>query len=446
MAETSERLSLPYLMPAQAQKHVTHNEALQRLDLLVQLAVESFDANTPPSLPQAGEVHALGSSPTAAWAGHADELAAWVEGNWHFVMPQEGLQALDKSSGALRRRAADAWVEVSVPDLTDLPGVGINAGHNSGNRLSVSSPATLLNHEGAGHQLKLNKAGAGDTASLLFQTDWSGRAEMGTAGADDFSIKVSADGSTWTTALAFDAATGMASGMALTQSTEDTTVGRLLRVGDFGIGADAGPVVTDLDAHLLSGSYSSYGGAHAQAPAGANPFSTLDGVFGLLCGNSTLGDQNAYIWQIAIGLDTPGLAFRVRASGAWGSWQRLWSGANTTVDANGFVKEASPIVRLFCDTCEEPAVPLNAQFERQALGQYTLTNVPPLASKGWQIEVPQDANGNRLVYVDCTYDAANGALHIRTSKVIWQDSWAAGAPCDIPEGRWVDLRFGMPTR
>ena len=304
----------------------------------------------------------------------------------------------------------------------------------------------MLNHEGAGHQLKLNKAGTGDTASLLFQTDWSGRAEMGTAGEDDFSIKVSADGSTWTTALAFDAATGLASGMALTQSAEDTTVGRLLRVGDFGIGADAGPVVTDLDAHQLSGSYSSYGGAHAQAPAGANPFPAMDGVFGLLSGNSTLGGQSAHLWQIAIGLDTPGLAFRVRASGAWGSWQRLWSGANTTVDANGFVKEASPIVRLFCDTCEEPAVPLNAQFERQALGQYTLTNVPPLASKGWQIEVPQDANGNRLVYVDCTYDAANGALHVRTSKVIWQDSWAAGDPCDIPEGRWVDLRFGMLTR
>lgn len=159
-----------------------------------------------------------------------------------------------------------------APDLAHLSGVGINTAHDSGNRLAVSSPASLFTHEGAGHQVKLNKASAADTASLLFQTDFSGRAEMGTAGQDDFAIKVSADGSSWTTALAFDAASGMASGAALTQSVGDATVGRLLRVGDFGIGADAGPLVAHLDAHALSGSFSAYGGAHAQAPPGANPF------------------------------------------------------------------------------------------------------------------------------------------------------------------------------
>ncbi|MFG6564976.1 DUF2793 domain-containing protein [Sulfitobacter sp. 1A13421] len=441
MPDTSERLSLPYLMPAQAQKHVTHNEALQRLDLLVQLAIEGFEANTPPALPQAGEVHALGDAPTEAWAGHPGELAAWVEETWQFTAPQDGWVALDKSTGILHRWGAGAWTEVSPPDLANLSGLGVNTDHDSGNRLSVSSPASLFTHEGAGHQLKLNKASAADTASLLFQTDWSGRAEMGTAGQDDFAIKVSADGSSWTTALAFDAASGIASGAALTQDVGDATVGRLLRVGDFGIGADAGPLVTDLDAHDLSGSFSSHGGAHAQATVGANPFPALNGVFGLLCGNSTLGGQSAYLWQIALGIDTPGLAFRVRATGAWGAWQRIWSGANTTVDANGFIKEASPIVRLFRDGSEEPAVPLGAGFERVGLGHYRLSNVPPLASRGWQIEAPQDANGNRLVHVACSYDA--GTLDIRTREVIWQDGWAGGAPRDIPDGRWVDLRFDM---
>ena len=441
MPDTSERLSLPYLMPAQAQKHVTHNEALQRLDLLVQLAVEGFEANTPPALPQAGEVHALGDAPTEVWAGHPGELAAWVGETWQFTAPQDGWVALDKSTGILHRWGAGAWTEVSPPDLANLSGLGVNTDHDSGNRLSVSSPASLFTHEGAGHQLKLNKASAADTASLLFQTDFSGRAEMGTAGQDDFAIKVSADGSSWTTALAFDAASGIASGAALTQGVGDATVGRLLRVGDFGIGADAGPLVTDLDTHDLSGSFSSYGGAHAQAPAGANPFPALNGVFGLLCGNSTLGGQSAYLWQIALGIDTPGLAIRVRATGAWGAWQPLWSGANTTVDANGFIKEASPIVRLFRDGSEEPAVPLGAGFERIGLGHYRLSNVPPLASRGWQIEAPQDANGNRLVHVACSYDA--GTLDIRTREVIWQDGWAGGAPRDIPEGRWVDLRFDM---
>ena len=51
---------------------------------------------------------------------------------------------------------------------------------------------------------------------------------------------------------------------------------------------------------------------NAQAPAGANPFPALNGVFGLLCGNSTLGGQSAYLWQIALGIDTwPFLPTRV---------------------------------------------------------------------------------------------------------------------------------------
>lgn len=205
----SERLSLPYLQPAQAQKHVTHNEALQQLDVLVQLAVEGIDADTPPSLPVAGEVHALGASPTEAWAGHAGELAAWIEGSWQFIAPQDGWQALDKSTGRLHRHAGGNWEDLALPDLANLPGVGINSGHDSTNRLSVSAPATLLNHEGAGHQLKLNKATEGDTASLLFQTGWSGRAEMGTTGGENFAIKVSADGANWRDAAIFDRATGV---------------------------------------------------------------------------------------------------------------------------------------------------------------------------------------------------------------------------------------------
>jgi hypothetical protein len=81
--------------------------------------------------------------------------------------------------------------------LDNLPMLGINASPDATNRLSVATEATLLNHEGTGHQLKLNKATPGDMASLLFQTGFSSRAEMGTTGSDDFTIKVSPNGSTW---------------------------------------------------------------------------------------------------------------------------------------------------------------------------------------------------------------------------------------------------------
>ena len=68
------------------------------------------------------------------------------------------------------------WVNaVTAPPAPVM--LGINATADATNRLTVSAPATLLTHEGAGHQLKINKALPADTASLLFQSGWQGRAE-----------------------------------------------------------------------------------------------------------------------------------------------------------------------------------------------------------------------------------------------------------------------------
>ena len=113
--------------------------------------------------------------------------------------------------------------------------LGINTVADEVNRLAVASEASLFSHDGAGHQVKVNKAAASDTASLLFQTGWSGRAEMGTTGTDAFALKVSADGVVWRTALEADPATGIVTGEAVQQSATDTTAGRLMRA-DYGYG------------------------------------------------------------------------------------------------------------------------------------------------------------------------------------------------------------------
>ena len=210
MSDTSPRLALPYLQPAQAQKHVTHNEALTRLDVLVQLSVEALGATTPPGTPPEGAVWGLGAAPTGDWAGQAGALAAFVDGGWLFFAPAAGWRAWDKANGALMAFDGAAWTSTGggVPDLDNLDGVGIGTSSDPINRLAVASQATLLSHAGAGHQLKVNKAATGDTASLMFQSGWSGRAEMGLAGGDDFSIKVSPDGSAFATALQVEAASG----------------------------------------------------------------------------------------------------------------------------------------------------------------------------------------------------------------------------------------------
>ncbi|MEZ5686595.1 MAG: DUF2793 domain-containing protein [Paracoccaceae bacterium] len=69
MSDLSTRLGLPYLQPSQAQKHVTHNEALQTLDILVQLVVEDFYANLPPEVPVEGQ--SLGAAQIRSRPGRA---------------------------------------------------------------------------------------------------------------------------------------------------------------------------------------------------------------------------------------------------------------------------------------------------------------------------------------------------------------------------------------
>jgi hypothetical protein len=198
---------MPYMQQAQAQKHVTHNEALELLDILVQLTVEAFDAVNPPAGPLEGQIWALGAEPAAAWTGQGGNLAAWSNGGWLFVSPKRGWRA---ALGAeFRIWTGDAWVAPGTTSLTELPGLGVNTGYDTENRLAVASPSVLLTHAGDDHRLKINKATPEDTASVLFQSDWSGRAEMGLAGEDDFSFKVSPDGSAWHTALTIAAADGI---------------------------------------------------------------------------------------------------------------------------------------------------------------------------------------------------------------------------------------------
>jgi hypothetical protein len=238
MSDSSARLALPFILPAQAQKHVTHNEAIERLDRLVQLTVEEFDASDPPGQPADGAIWALGSAPTGAWDGEGGRLATRTNGGWVFITPQPGWTA---ALGAeLRIWNGTDWVAVVQAPTGTVPGLGINTSFDTTNRLAVASDATLLSHDGQGHQLKLNKQGVSDTASLLFQTDWSGRAEMGLTGSDTFEIKVSSDGTNWQMALQADPASGLVTvpngalvdgtvtGSAVIQSGADTTPGRLL--------------------------------------------------------------------------------------------------------------------------------------------------------------------------------------------------------------------------
>ncbi|WP_218026886.1 phage tail fiber protein, partial [Vreelandella aquamarina] len=80
------------------------------------------------------------------------------------------------------------------------------------------------------------------------------------------------------------------------------------------------------------------------------------------------------------------------------------------------------------------------------IGAYIITGSLGFAKAGWTVEVPQDANGNRLCVVE-TEQADDGTITVRTfSKRIDSETGdvVAYQPMDIPEGRWIDLRLSMP--
>lgn len=200
--EYSTNLSLPFIMPSQAQKHVTHNEALRVIDALVQLSVASTDLTAPPADPADGERHIVGSGAIGDWAGHDDDVAAFQDGAWAFHAPADGWIAWDMSAARLLSWTGTAWIDAGAAMVNPAEMVGINTTADATNRLAVKTDAALFSHDdvtpGSGDtQLKLNKAADSATASFLFQTDYSGRAEIGLTGDDKLHIKTSADGSTW---------------------------------------------------------------------------------------------------------------------------------------------------------------------------------------------------------------------------------------------------------
>jgi hypothetical protein len=207
MPDTTPILQLPYILPAQAQKHVPHNEAIRVLDVIVQLSVTARNLPAPPASPAQGDRYVVAVAATGDWAGQSGKIALFENGAWQFFAPISGWTAWVTSEQVLATFTGSAWTSQADGPF-NVGQLGVSATPDATNRLSVSSAATLLNHAGAGHQLKVNKSAQASTASLVFQTDFSGRAEMGTMGSDDFAIKVSADGSAFVTGLSIAAGTG----------------------------------------------------------------------------------------------------------------------------------------------------------------------------------------------------------------------------------------------
>lgn len=88
--DQTERYGLRLLRTAQAQKELTHNEAVIAIDGLLHPAVESMITPAPPADPTPGQMWIVPAAATGAWAQHSDQIACWRANGWTFTVPSAG--------------------------------------------------------------------------------------------------------------------------------------------------------------------------------------------------------------------------------------------------------------------------------------------------------------------------------------------------------------------
>ncbi|MGK8229524.1 pyocin knob domain-containing protein [Escherichia coli] len=164
---------------------------------------------------------------------------------------------------------------------------------------------------------------------------------------------------------------------------------------------------------------------------------------------------------ILLGLDAADNAFAIGGGTLGNVRYRLWHEGLTTVDANGFIKRASPVVKVYSDgSAELNAESAGVTVERLETGVYRISGVLGFNSDaGWGgvdggIELPTDKNKLPLVWVDYEVEADGSILlktYHRTHPAAPRfarneiDGVSDGDPVDIPAGRCIDLRVEMPV-
>lgn len=109
MSDVTPRLALPLIASGQAQKELSHNEALALIDAALQPAALDIGVDVPPEAPAIGACWIIGADPVGAWAGHPAALASWTDDGWRFVAPLDGMAVWLAGERLEARYASGSW-------------------------------------------------------------------------------------------------------------------------------------------------------------------------------------------------------------------------------------------------------------------------------------------------------------------------------------------------
>jgi len=220
-ADRTPNLNFPYVMPGQVLKYLTQNEALRSLDIRVQTRADTRTMSVPPMAPVEGAAYIV-PQPAGDWDEAPGTVMVWQDGAYQSYAPTAGWLVYVVDEAAFVYHDGSTWLALpsgggnGVTETVNR--LGVNATADDTNRLTVSAPSSLFNHAGSDHRISVNKASETDTSAVIFQTGFSGRAEFGLNGSDDFSLKVSADGQT------FEEAFQISAGSATTEFKQDVSI------------------------------------------------------------------------------------------------------------------------------------------------------------------------------------------------------------------------------
>ncbi|MEO4068361.1 hypothetical protein ABH285_09560 [Acinetobacter pittii] len=224
--------------------------------------------------------------------------------------------------------------------------------------------------------------------------------------------------------------------------------GNVMEVGAFGLGKNMIQLSMPNDTDNVLGGGFYYYDVNSSAQCSWKDVGTNFFVLRSNFANNPLGFElgnlpynNAYYLRCS----TP------NATQKWNTPVLIRHSGNTTIDSNGFLKAASPVVKLFADKIEpnDEAAEQQLSFEKLDIGHYLVKGSSGFAKEGWWIEIPTDTHGNKICAVEYK-TLENGDLEIKTFKKKLNDEGDIvanlDAPIDIPnnangEPRWIDIRL-----
>jgi hypothetical protein len=215
MADSSLSLSLPFIQPNQAQKHVTHNEALRILDILTQLSVESDDLSVPPADPSDGHRQIVGDGATGIWSGRDGDVALFENGTWQFFPPRAGWRAYVVNREALIVHDGSEWIDLDNAELQEIEtfGLGMTALAEApfSAKLNAAFWTALYRADSGSGSLvtTMNKETSNDNLGVVLQQDFRAKALFGLFGTDDFRVVTSTDGEIFRDGLIIGAGSGI---------------------------------------------------------------------------------------------------------------------------------------------------------------------------------------------------------------------------------------------